>query len=90
MSTRSCRPSPETVARIRALSERQLSAEEVREAMRTPIGEAEREEILALIAWFRRSYPTPADRLAYVRRAYRRWQVALEYPTTPPARSSRD
>ena len=70
-------PSPETVARIRALSERRLSAEEVQEAMRTPIGDAEREEILSLIAWFRRSYPTPAERLAYVRRAYRRWQASV-------------
>lgn len=59
------------------MSERQLSTEEVQAAMRTPIGEAEREEVLALVAWFRRSYPTPADRLAYVRRAYRRWQASL-------------
>lgn len=90
VSTRSYRPSPEAVARIRALSERQLSAEEVQEAKQTPIGEAEREEILALIAWFRRSYPTPADRLAYVRRAYRRWQAALESPSRRPAGSSQD
>ena len=75
MSARSYRPSPEAVARARAFSERRLSAEEVREALKTPIGEAEREEILGLIAWFRRSYPTPAERLAYVRRAYRRWQA---------------
>ena len=76
--TRSYRPSPEAAARIRALRERQLSAAEVREALRTPISQEEREEILELIAWFRRSYPTPAARLAYVRRAYRRWQETLE------------
>jgi hypothetical protein len=55
-----------------------LSADEVEAALRTPIGDREREETLELVAWFRRRYPTPADRLAYVRRAYRRWQAALE------------
>jgi hypothetical protein len=45
--------------------------------MRVPIGPDEREGILALVAWFRRRYPTPAERLAYIRRAYRRWQGAL-------------
>jgi len=68
------RPSAEVIARIRALSERRLSAEEVEAALRIPIDEAEREEIRSLIRWFRRRYPTPADRLAYVRRAYRRWR----------------
>jgi len=70
------RPSPEALARIRALSERQLSPDELEAALRTPVDETEREEILSLVAWFRRRYPTPADRLAYVRRAYRRWQAA--------------
>jgi hypothetical protein len=72
------RPSAEVIARIRALTERQLSREEVETALRTPIDAAEREEILSLIRWFRRRYPTPADRLAYVRRAYRRWQSAQD------------
>ena len=74
------RPSAEVIARIRALTERQLSAEEVEAALRVPIDEAEREEILSLITWFRRRYPTPADRLAYVRRAYRRWQATQLVP----------
>lgn len=78
MSTERYRPSPEVAARIRALSERELSAEEVEAALNTPIEDAEREEILELVSWFRRRYPTPADRLAYVRRAYRRWQNTLE------------
>jgi hypothetical protein len=43
------------------------------------VGDWEREEILSLVAWFRRRYPTPADRLAYVRRAYRRWQATFDY-----------
>jgi hypothetical protein len=78
VSSRAYRPSPEALARIRALTERQLSPEEVEAALQTPVDEAEREEILSLVslvAWFRRRYPTPADRLAYVRRAYRRWQA---------------
>ena len=78
MTTSRYRPSPEVLARVRALSERQLSAEEVEAALRTPITDQEREEILELVSWFRRRYPTPADRLAYVRRAYRRWQATLE------------
>ena len=74
------KPSTEVLARIRALTERQLSAEEVEAALRIPIDEAEREQIRSLIAWFRRRYPTPADRLAYVRRAYRRWQSSQQIP----------
>jgi hypothetical protein len=69
-------PSPEALARIRALSERQLSPEEVRAALALPLGEAEDEESRALIRWFRRRYRTPAERLAYARRAYRRWLAA--------------
>jgi hypothetical protein len=38
-----------------------------------PISDAEREDALALVRWFRRRYPTGAERLAYVRRASRRW-----------------
>ncbi len=78
MSSDGYRPSAELVKRLRALSERRLSREEVEAALQTPISDSEREEILALVAWFRRGYPTPLDRLAYVRRAYRRWQNSLE------------
>lgn len=69
-------PTPEALARIRALSERILSAEDVRAALAVPLGEAEEEEARSLIRWFRRRYPTPGERLAYVRRAYRRWRAA--------------
>ena len=74
-----CRPSPQVIAKVRALSERQLSVGEVDAALRTPVGDWEREEILSLVAWFRRRYPTPAERLAYVRRAYRRWKAVFDY-----------
>jgi hypothetical protein len=67
---------PVVVARIRALSERRLSPSEVRAALAVPLGEAEEEESRSLIRWFRRRYPSPAERLAYARRAYRRWLAA--------------
>ncbi len=31
---------------------------------------------MELVRWFRRRYPTAADRLAYVRRAYKRWATS--------------
>ena len=68
------------LARVRALSERLLSPEEVRTALAVPLGEAEEEESRSLIRWFRRRYPTPGDRLAYARRAYLRWKAARPRP----------
>jgi hypothetical protein len=82
-------PSPAALARVRALSERRLSPEEVRAALAQPLGEAEEEESRSLIRWFRRRYPTPAERLAYGRRAYRRWQAALPSGACSGAQPSR-
>ena len=73
-------PTPEALAPVRRSAERQLSPEEVRAALAVPLGEAEEEESRSLIRWFRRRYPTPADRLAYARRAYRRWTAAGPRP----------
>lgn len=73
-------PAPEALARLRALAGRQLSPEEVRAALALPLGETEEQESRSLIRWFRRRYPTPAARLAYARRAYRRWAAALPRP----------
>jgi len=70
-------PTPETLTRVRALADRVLDAEEFRRLLAVPIGEAEEEEARSLIRWFRRRYPTPAERLAYCRRAYRRWTRAV-------------
>ena len=67
------RPSDRTAARLREESERILSLEEVRAYLAMPIGEREREDVLSLVRWFRRRYPGPADRLAYIRGAYARW-----------------
>ena len=69
-------PGPCARARLLALSERRLSPEELRAALAVPLGEIEEEESRSLIRWFRRRYPTPAERLAYARRAYRRWVAA--------------
>ena len=68
-------PTAEALARVRALVERILSPEEIRAALAVPLTDAEREETLSLVRWFRRRYPTPLERLAYARRAYRRWKA---------------
>ena len=74
MKARAVRQSKKTSDRLRAWSERRLTAEEARTWLSVPIGEDERADVLSLVTWFRRRYPTPAERLAYVRRAYARWQ----------------
>ena len=40
------------------------TASEVRQALEQPIAAGERQEVLSLVRWFTRRYPTPADRLA--------------------------
>ena len=66
--------SEETRSRLRAISERQLTAEEAEAYLSVPMSDEEREDVLSLVRWFCRRYPTGAERLAYVRRAYARWQ----------------
>ena len=62
------------VARLQAYAERRLTPDEVQAWLGVPVSDDEREDALSLIRWFRRRYPEPAQRLAYVRRAYARWQ----------------
>lgn len=50
------------------------TVDEVRRALDEPISADEREEVLSLVRWFTRRYPTPGARLAYVRQAYARWR----------------
>lgn len=64
-------------ARLRTLDAEPLSTEEFLRRVSEPMSDAEREDALALVAWFTRRYPTGAERLAYVRRAWRRWNAAL-------------
>jgi hypothetical protein len=70
-------PSNEALKRIRAIAERQLSAEELDAYVHAPMSEAERQEILDSVAWFRRRYPTAGDRLAAARRAYKQWASGM-------------
>jgi hypothetical protein len=65
----------EVIAALRGFSERRLTPAEVTAALAVPIAREEAAEVLALSAWFCRRYPTAAERLAYVRRAYRRWKA---------------
>jgi hypothetical protein len=64
---------------LRLETERTLSPDEAREYLAAPVSDRERETVLELVEWFRRRYPTPLARLAYVRKAYARWQA----PTQP-------
>ena len=61
---------------LQAAIDRRVTADEVRAARDGVITDAERDEVLALIRWFTTRYPTPADRLRYVRDAYARWRTA--------------
>ena len=67
----------EDVEHVRALAERRLSRDEWEAYVGQPPTDEEREETSALLDWFLRRYPTPADRLRYARRAYRRWTAQL-------------
>ena len=75
-------------ARISAYAERRLTADEVRARLNVPIGEDERANVLSLIRWFRGRYTEPAERLAYVRRAYARW-VKTQRLASDPTRAAR-
>ena len=60
-----------------AFHNRTLAPAEARAYLDAPVTDAERDEVLALVRWFERRYPTPVERLAYVRRAYARWRPTL-------------
>jgi hypothetical protein len=64
---------------IAQLIDRRVSAEELRAALTEPLSDEEREEILELVRWFCRRYPTALERSAYVRQAYRRWTAARRF-----------
>lgn len=73
-------PSEAILCELRTLAERSLSPEEVAAALAIPVGPEERAAVIELVEWFGRRYPTPAERLAYVRRAYRRWRALAFRP----------
>jgi mono/diheme cytochrome c family protein/glucose/arabinose dehydrogenase len=71
------RGSATTRERLYHETQRVVVADEAREYLEAPITPEERAATLTLVTWFCRRYPTPADRLAYLRRAYARWAAGL-------------
>ena len=63
-----------TSARLAEEIDRIVTPEEARCYLEAPVTDAERAEVHALCDWFTRRYPTPSERLAYVREAYARWR----------------
>jgi hypothetical protein len=74
--------------RLRAATDRVVNAKEARDYLECPVSEDEREDVLALVRWFRRRYATPVARLAYVRRAYARWRLVRGSVRDPGRRST--
>jgi len=70
-----------TRARLAQAANRTVSLDDARAYLDAPITDVERDEVLALVRWFTHRYPTPAERLAYVRRAYARWRRTIERGT---------
>ena len=71
--SRTSPPSEAALQATRRFSERILDADAFDAYVNAPVSEDEREDALRLIRWFSNRYRTPAQRLAYVRRAYVRW-----------------
>jgi len=65
--------SPEARARLKALAEQPLPLDEWHRRLAIPLSRDEIEHTQELVRWFRRRYPTVGERLAYVRRAHKRW-----------------
>ena len=58
---------------VRTLLDRTLPAAEFQRLLAIPLTDAERDDTRALVRWFTRRYPTPAERFGYIRRARARW-----------------
>ena len=65
--------SPAQRAELEAWENRALTAEEFDARVNAPWSEREREDFAALVAWFQRRYPTPAERLAATRVLAAQW-----------------
>jgi len=66
-------PTSRALIAIHNDSNRTVSVAEMQAYLDAPMSDFEREQILELARWFRERYPTGAERLSYVRRAYARW-----------------
>lgn len=64
------------IAVVRTQAVRDLTLVEFNAYVAAPISPDERTAHDELISWFTRRYPTPAARLAWARRAWRRWNRA--------------
>lgn len=62
-------------AELQRLVNRTLEPVEASAYLAAPVTDAEREDVLTLVRWFRRRYPAPLDRLRFVRRAHARWRA---------------
>lgn len=78
MTARFVPPTKGQVERVRALANRQLSAQELDEYVNAPMDAEERERTLELIHWYSRRYPTAIERLRHARRAWKR--IAARMP----------
>lgn len=65
--------SPEQRAALDDWENRTLTAEEFDARVQAPWTEHEREDFAALVTWFQRRYPTPAERLAATRVLAAQW-----------------
>jgi hypothetical protein len=70
---------------LQQLIDRELTPEEARAYIDTPMDDAERDGILDLVWWFTRRYPTPIERLRYVTRAYKHWPRPRRAGAPPPS-----
>jgi hypothetical protein len=61
---------------VRQAIDRAVTLEELRDILERPISTAESDEVVSLLRWFTRRYPSPEARLAYVKKAYARWTRA--------------
>jgi hypothetical protein len=66
--------SPEQLASLEAWENRKLTAEEFEARVNAPWTDHERESFRELVAWFRRRYPTPRERLAATRVLAAQWK----------------
>lgn len=74
----------ETRARILAVAGRRLTEAEAAAYLDAPVTEEERATVIDLVRWFTRRYPTPLERLAYVRQAHARWRPGGDAPGVAP------
>lgn len=68
------RLSAEQLASLEAWESRRLTAEEFAARVAAPWSDEERADFEALVSWFQRRYPTPAERLAAARALELQWR----------------